>query len=130
MRWLTQWPFLIGSLAFLGMYAAYGSFSDRGPIARAFYEAPRDSFGAEVSQQLRKVVPTGVHHTNIAQTFASEGFDCHRSRLLPERQLWTCQRRTLRLNGLPNSEKWVVEFECDSSLALCTVTRLHAEVSA
>jgi hypothetical protein len=124
------WPFVIGCLAFIGMYAAYGNFSDRGPIARAFYETPKDSFGADVSPQLLKAVPAGVHHANIAQTFTKEGFDCHRSQLLPERQLWTCQRRTLRFNGLPHNEKWVVEFECDSSLAPCTVTKLHAEVRA
>jgi hypothetical protein len=106
----------------------YWTTNNEGPIARAFYDTPRDSFGSDTSQTILKVLPAGMHHPDIERTFASDGFDCHRSQLLTGRQLWTCQRRAVRLNGLPNNERWVVEFECKAGLAPCTIEKLHAEV--
>ncbi|MGD9920991.1 MAG: hypothetical protein AB7V13_06035 [Pseudorhodoplanes sp.] len=116
----------IGAVAIL----AYWTTNNDGPITRAFYDAPRDSSGAEASEQVLKVIPAGVHHADIARTFARDGFDCHRSRLLQDRQLWTCQRQAFRLNGLPNTERWVVEFECRKDFTPCTIETLHAEVRA
>jgi hypothetical protein len=116
----------IGAVAVL----AYWTTNNNGPIARAFYDAPRDSLSGEASELVLRVIPAGVHHADIAQTFARDGFDCHHSRLLRDRQLWTCQRQAFRLNGLPNTERWVVEFECRKDLAPCTIETLHAEVRA
>ena len=113
-----------------GLVAIVGYWytNNEGPIARAFHDAPRDSFGGEATQQVLKVIPAGTHHQDIARTFVGDGFDCHRSQLLKDRQLWTRQRRAVRLSGLPNTERWVVEFECKPGLASCTIEKLHAEV--
>ncbi|HEX8663451.1 MAG TPA: hypothetical protein VF744_05425 [Beijerinckiaceae bacterium] len=128
MRRNLSWSVVLYGAGLLALVAAIAlSLRYRGPLETAFHEAPRDSFGTDVTEDVARALPLGTHAPQAVQYVEENGFMCHRSELAGDRQLWTCQRRAFRL-GRIGYERWTLEFECDRRLAPCTMIKHRAAV--
>jgi hypothetical protein len=110
----------------------YWTLTTQGEIAQVFDRAPRDSFATDISEDVRKVLPIGVHLPDVRRVLQANLFTCRQSLLAEPRKIWICQRQAYRFGKLVTlkapTETWFLEFECDQQLASCTILRLSAEI--
>lgn len=107
-----------------------------GKLERAFRDAWRDSFGTDATGDtaIALALPTRRPFPDAADAegfIERNGFTCARSELIKHRKLFICQRHAWVLGDLflPKRELWTIEFECDATLARCTIVDYRATIS-
>lgn len=106
-----------------------------GKLEKAFRDAWRDSFGTDATNDsaIALVLPTHRPFPDAADAegfIERNGFTCARAELVKHRKLFVCRRHAWVLGDLflPKRELWTLEFECDATLAHCTIVDYRATI--